>query len=195
MDLPLQTAASAFQRFHIKYNGAGLNRASETGKGKVLRSTWYNLLPWFNDTSPPPSYRNLSIHCHASFYCRISTCGRYCLNLFGYWEHYWISQFSAPLHTALQVRARTPVGETDIMATFVSNLTVEPRSAVGHSQPPILGVSGALFLGVKRSVREVDYLPPLSIRLLCCVHLIKRKDKFTLLLLSTNGSVDLVHRP
>jgi hypothetical protein len=40
--------------------------------------------------------------------------------------------------------------------------TTASRPALGHTQPPIQWVRGALFLGVKRSGREGDYSPPSS---------------------------------
>jgi hypothetical protein len=36
------------------------------------------------------------------------------------------------------------------------------RTALGHTQPPIQWIPGALSLGVKRLEREVDHSPPSS---------------------------------
>jgi hypothetical protein len=49
--------------------------------------------------------------------------------------------------------------------------TTASRTALGPTQPPIQWVRGALFLGVKRPVREADHSPPSSAKVKECVEL------------------------
>jgi hypothetical protein len=49
--------------------------------------------------------------------------------------------------------------------------TIVSRPILGPIQPPIHGVPEAIFLGVKRPGREVDYSPPSSAEVKECVEL------------------------
>jgi hypothetical protein len=42
--------------------------------------------------------------------------------------------------------------------------TTASRTALGPTQPPIQGVPGALYLGVKRPGREADHCPPAEVK-------------------------------
>jgi hypothetical protein len=49
--------------------------------------------------------------------------------------------------------------------------TIASRTSLGHTQPPIQWVPGALSLGVNRPGREADHLPPSNAEVKKCVEL------------------------